>query len=262
MDLLGSLALWISVLFAGPAGVLALVLPDITEPDFIRRCVQAHNAHRSRASPPAANMRLMTWDDALARGARSWARHCKASHNPVLQRVGHIHPEFRRVGENIWLGTPYSAFTVESAVQSWNKEGADYTHRNHSCARVCGHYTQLMWATSYKVGCAVHVCSRGIDNFSSHPESTIFVCDYGDAGNVFGFPPYIVGLACSSCGTEKCQDKLCTDPIRDSDKRYDWSPGWDLVPKSSAHRLLNWLTSVGLLLPTGMCWLLYFYATH
>lgn len=30
------------------------------------------------------------------------------------------------------------------------------------------------------------------------------------SGNVFGFTPYIVGLACSKCGVEKCRDKLCS----------------------------------------------------
>ncbi|XP_076848997.1 glioma pathogenesis-related protein 1b isoform X1 [Brachyhypopomus gauderio] len=261
MDLPGCLALWIWALLAGSSGVLSHVLPDITDPAFIRRCVQAHNVHRSRANPPAANMRMMSWDDTLARGAQSWARHCKASHNPLLQQVGRVHPEFRRVGENIWLGSPYSAFTVESAIHTWNKEGADYTHQNQSCARVCGHYTQLMWATSYRLGCAVHVCSGGIDNFSTNPESTIFVCDYGDVGNVFGVPPYIVGLACSSCGTERCKDKLCTDPDRDKDMRYDWTPGWDFGP-SSAHVPSHWLNNPRLRLPFGICWILYFYATH
>ncbi|MCI4379551.1 hypothetical protein PGIGA_G00229730 [Pangasianodon gigas] len=336
MDLLTCMLLWISVLLSGPSGARAFMLPDIGEPEFIRRCVQAHNVHRSRAQPPAANMRSMSWDDALARGARSWARHCRASHNPVLKQEGkahpefrHVgeniwlgapysaftvesavnswnkegadytlannscarlcghytqswddalargarswarhcrashnpvlkqegkaHPEFRHVGENIWLGAPYSAFTVESAVNSWNKEGADYTLANNSCARLCGHYTQLMWATSYKVGCAVHVCSRGIENFSKHPESTIFVCNYGDAGNVFGFTPYIVGLACSKCGMEKCRDKLC---------RYDWVPGWDLGPSGSAQAVSDWLNGSKLQLLAGSFWLLYFYAMH
>ncbi|XP_027013367.2 glioma pathogenesis-related protein 1b isoform X4 [Tachysurus fulvidraco] len=253
MDLLTCVLLWISVLLSGPFGARAFMLPDIGDPDFIRTCVQTHNVYRSRAHPPAANMRSMSWDNTLARGARSWARHCKASHNPVLKQEGKAHADFRQVGENIWLGAPYSAFTVESAINSWNKESADYTHGNNTCARVCGHYTQLMWATSYKIGCAVHVCSRGIENFSNHPESTIFVCNYGDAGNVFGFTPYIVGLACSKCGVEKCRDKLC---------KYDWIPGWDLGPGGSAQGLSDWLNGSKLQLLTGSFWLLYFYATH
>ncbi|KAI5624307.1 GLIPR1-like protein 1 precursor, partial [Silurus asotus] len=256
MDLLGSLLMWISVLMSGLFGARAFLLPDIREPEFIRRCVQAHNVHRARAQPPAANMRSMSWDDVLAREARSWARHCKGSHNPVLKQEGRAHPEFWHVGENIWLGAPYSAFTVESAVNSWNKEGADYTLGNNSCARVCGHYTQLMWATSYKVGCAVHVCSRGIENFSNHPQSTIFVCNYGDTGNVFGITPYIVGLACSKCGVEKCRDKLCSKKTRNTFTRNDWTPGWDLGPGGSAQGVSDWLNGSKLQLLAGIFWIL------
>ncbi|XP_062861144.1 glioma pathogenesis-related protein 1b [Trichomycterus rosablanca] len=252
MDLLLSLVMWISLLLSSFTCVFTFMLPDISEPDFIRRCVQAHNAQRSRAQLPAANMRSMSWDDSLARGARSWAKHCKGSHNPVLQQHGLAHPEFRRAGENIWLGAPFSAFTVESAINSWNRGSADYTLQNSSCARICGHYTQLMWTTSYRIGCAVHVCSKGIENFSSHPESTIFVCNYGDGGPMFGFPPYIVGLACSNCGVEKCKDKNC---------KYNWTPGWDFGPTGSADKVFHWLTSYKLQLPIGICWLLYFYAT-
>ncbi|XP_053356852.1 glioma pathogenesis-related protein 1b isoform X2 [Clarias gariepinus] len=247
------LLLCLSVLLPALPGARAFLLPDISEPDFIRRCVMAHNTQRSRVQPPAANMRSMSWDASLARGARSWARHCKASHNPVLKQESLAHPAFRHVGENIWLGAPYSAFKIESAINSWNREGADYTIGNNSCAKVCGHYTQLMWATSYKVGCAVHVCSRGIEDFSNNPQSTIFVCNYGDAGNVFGVTPYIVGLACSRCGVEKCRDKLC---------KYDWIPGWDLGPSGSAQAVSDWPNGSNLRLLTGSFWLLYFYTTH
>lgn len=58
MDSLGFLVLRISVLLYGTCGALAL-LPGITEPEFIRRCVLAHNAHRSRVSPPAASLHSM-----------------------------------------------------------------------------------------------------------------------------------------------------------------------------------------------------------
>lgn len=58
MDSLGGLLLRISVLLYGSFGVLAL-LPGITEPEFIRRCVQAHNTHRSRVTPAAVSARSM-----------------------------------------------------------------------------------------------------------------------------------------------------------------------------------------------------------
>ncbi|XP_056334590.1 glioma pathogenesis-related protein 1b [Danio aesculapii] len=247
MDSLGGLLLRISVVLFGSCSVLAL-LPGITEPEFIRRCVKAHNTHRARVSPPAASARSMSWDKELAKGARERARNCKGSHYPSLGHFGH--PLFGWMGENIWLGSPFSAFSVENAVHRWSKEGA-YSLKNNNCSRMCGHYAQLMWSTSFKMGCAVNVCSKGIENFSTHPESTIFVCNYGDTGHVHGVTPYIA-MGCNGCGSEICRDNVC---------RYDWFPGWDYGPPSSAHSVSYWLTNLGLCL-LGVCWLLHFYATH
>ncbi|XP_052007824.1 GLIPR1-like protein 1 [Xyrauchen texanus] len=250
MDFLSCLVLWISVLLYDTCGVLSLIRNNgITEPEFIRRCVQAHNAHRPRVTPPAASARSMSWDNELAKGARDRARHCRASYNPMLTHFGH--PLFGWMGENIWLGVPFSAFSVENAIQRWSKRGA-YSLKSNNCSRLCGQYAQLMWSTSFKVGCAVNVCSKGIENFSSHPESTIFVCNYGDTGHVHGVTPYISGVACSGCGSEICQDNIC---------RNDWFPGWDYGPTSSAHITSYWLTNLGLCLQ-GVCWTLIYYATH
>ncbi|XP_065138804.1 glioma pathogenesis-related protein 1b [Paramisgurnus dabryanus] len=248
MDSLSCFVLRISVLLYGTCGVLALI-PGISEPEFIRRCVLAHNAHRSRASPTTASLRSVSWDKELAKGARDRARHCKASHGPSMPHFGH--PLFGWMGENIWLGVPFSAFSVENAVQRWNNERA-YSLKNNNCSRLCGHYGQLMWSTSFKMGCAVNVCTKGIENFSTHPESTIFVCNYGDTGHVHGVTPYISGVACSGCGSEICRNNVC---------RHDWFPGWDYGPTSSAQRFSYWLIYVGLCLQ-GVCWLLDFYATH
>ncbi|XP_067275731.1 glioma pathogenesis-related protein 1b [Pseudorasbora parva] len=247
MDSLGGLLLRISVLLYGSVGVLAL-LPGITEPEFIRRCVQAHNTQRSRITPAAVSARSMSWDNELAKGARDRARHCKSSHHPGLAHFGH--PPFGWMGENIWLGAPFSAFSVENAIHRWNKEGVYSLKNNNNCSRMCGHYAQLMWSTSYKLGCAVNVCSKGIENYSTHPESTIFVCNYGDTGQVHGVTPYIPGGACSGCGSVSCRDNVC---------RYDWFPGWDYGPPSSALSISYWLTNLGLCL-LGVCW--HFYVTH
>ncbi|XP_051952825.1 GLIPR1-like protein 1 [Xyrauchen texanus] len=252
MNSFGCLVLRLSVLLCGTCGVLSLIRNNgITEPEFIRRCVKAHNnAHRSRASTtPAASARSMSWDNELAKGARDRARHCRASYNPMLAHFGH--PLLGWMGENIWLGVPFSAFSVENAIQRWSREGA-YSYRNSNCSRLCGHYAQLMWSTSFKLGCAVNVCTKGIKNFSSHPESTIFVCNYGDTGHVHGITPDIAGVTCSGCGSEICYDNVC---------RSDWFPGWDYGPASSAHGISYWLTNLGLCL-SGVCGTLIYYATH
>ena len=40
---------------------------------------------------------------------------------------------------------------------------------------LCG---QVVWANSYKVGCAVHLCPDGIEGFSKGHASAHFLCNY------------------------------------------------------------------------------------
>ena len=62
-------------------------------------------------------------------------------------------------------------------VDEWGAESADYNARLDTCApgRQCGHYTQLVWASTEDVGCGMAVCpSRG----------QVWVCNYRPRGNV------------------------------------------------------------------------------
>uniref|UniRef100_A0A673KYH0 GLIPR1-like protein 1 n=1 Tax=Sinocyclocheilus rhinocerous TaxID=307959 RepID=A0A673KYH0_9TELE len=155
---------------------------DITDPAFIEECVREHNKHRADVTPTAANMRYMTWDEGLAETARAWARFCLFEHNIYLREVRRIHPTFTSVGENIWAGAPYSLFKPESAVKLWKDEDQDYNYDTDQCTKVCGHYTQIVWADSYKVGCAAQACPNGVaeTTFSTKP-GIIFVCNYATA---------------------------------------------------------------------------------
>ncbi|KAI1887978.1 hypothetical protein AGOR_G00180320 [Albula goreensis] len=207
--------------------------PDITDPSFISKCVDVHNRYRSGVSPTASNMFHMTWDVALARSARGWARNCAFFHNPRLETPRELHPSFSHVGENIWVGAPYSTFSVERALKTWYDEVYHYDYNTMSCSDVCGHYTQVVWATSYKVGCAVQICPDGVEKFTKNP-GVIFVCNYGEGGNFRGEHPYRAGTSCSECGSGRCRGKLCYDAERDKSINYDWTPAWDPDEASSA----------------------------
>ncbi|NXF06858.1 GLIP1 protein, partial [Smithornis capensis] len=170
-------------------------LPDIRDPKFIEECVQTHNRFRSGVGPPASNMLYMTWDPDLAKTARGWAKKCLFKHNTHLGQPGQAHPKFKSVGENLWTGS-LSAFTAKGAITSWYNEVKYYTYATRKCTKVCGHYTQVVWATSYKVGCAVHFCPRV--TYSSITNAAHFLCNYGPAGNL-PMQPYKTGAACSGC---------------------------------------------------------------
>lgn len=215
-------------------GVESVSLPEITDGNFIEECVKEHNRARSSVSPPATDMRYMTWDEGLAITARAWARRCLFQHNIYLRDVRRMHPKFSSVGENIWAAYPPSQFSVRKAVNdSWVNEKIHYDYEKNDCVG-CGHYTQVVWANSYKVGCAVQLCKDGVkDTGFDQEQGVIFVCNYATAGNYAGEKPYKAGQPCSQCdGT--CEDKLCRNPARDALQRYTWTPDWDPALKSGS----------------------------
>lgn len=203
-----------------------MTLPQINDKEFISECVEEHNAARLNVNPPASDMLYMSWDEALAVTARAWARHCDFQHNVHLREPGRMHPTFTSIGENIWTGSPPSTFSIKRAMQSWVNESKHYSFGKNACTAVCGHYTQVVWAKSYKVGCAVQLCPNGVKRFDPH-ESAIFVCNYSPGGNIRGRKPYEANsLQCSGC-EGKCEQKLCRSPERDIQKSYNWTPDWD-----------------------------------
>ncbi|KAG8513962.1 Glioma pathogenesis-related protein 1, partial [Galemys pyrenaicus] len=223
-------------------------LPDIKNEDFIKDCVRMHNKFRSEVNPVASNMLYMTWDPALAQIAKEWARNCHFSHNPHLSNK--LHPNFTSLGENIWTGS-ISMFSVSSAITPWYNEVQFYNFNDKKCndKEVCGHYTQVVWADSYKVGCAVQFCPK-VAGFMSLSNGAHFVCNYGPSGN---YPtwPYKKGPTCSACRKgDMCLDNLCANPKRDKVTRY-YSvvfPDWQIYPRNRKLSLFLIVSSPILLL--------------
>lgn len=85
---------------------------------------------------------LQSWDAALAKTAKAWAKKCKFNHNTYLELPGKMHPAFHFVGENIWTGTA-RIFSVDAALRSWFNEVSSYDFSTNTCTDMCGHYTQV-----------------------------------------------------------------------------------------------------------------------
>ncbi|XP_072198163.1 GLIPR1-like protein 2 [Excalfactoria chinensis] len=198
-------------------------LPTISDKAFIRECVRSHNVFRRNVDPPASNMRFMTWDAALARTARAWANKCIFDHNMYLNLKYYAHPYFTSIGENLWIGS-HQIFDVKDAIKAWYDEVRSYNYSLETCSKVCGHYTQIVWDDSYKLGCAVVFCKEvgGIRNAAN------FVCNYAPSGN-FQRRPYQEGPPCSNCAKRDfCDRKLCRNAERDKIVYYSrWTPPWD-----------------------------------
>ncbi|XP_067906146.1 GLIPR1-like protein 1 [Heterodontus francisci] len=234
------LALWQMLSLCVPSATTFIAIND---PQFIQNCVEQHNQFRTAVIPPAREMFAMTWDEALAKSARAWSRTCLFKHNPSLQKKGAVHPTFFPVGENIFIST--GSFNPMQAIKRWNDEVIDYDYSTNLCKskKVCGHYTQVVWAKSYKVGCSVSDCPKGIKGSGLKGPAVIFVCNYAPAGNYIGTLPYTSGESCGSC-PYNCNDGLCRDAKRDAIKKYpNWNPDFGSASISFCDQLLL-LTSI------------------
>jgi len=114
--------------------------------------VKHHNV--LRAQEDAANMEMMTWNESLAAAAKDWVIKCTWEHGfPPLPGSS-----FTSYGQNLYMigGAPMD---VVDGVQAWYDEKFDYDYDTLGCTagKLCGHYTQVVWATSRQVGSVVAI---------------------------------------------------------------------------------------------------------
>ncbi|XP_052062033.1 GLIPR1-like protein 1 [Mytilus californianus] len=159
--------------------------------------LQLHNDARNSVQPSASNMQQMTWSNELASVAQTYANKCVWSHNSARSSQA---SSFYYVGENIYVTTSSYGY-LDSGVASWVNEKKDYDYASNSCSGVCGHYTQVVWADSTKLGCAVGSCAT-MTNLPSYFKNVKFlVCNYGPGGNYNGVKPYEQGTASNDNGS-------------------------------------------------------------
>ncbi len=129
-----------------------------------------HNQERAAVGAPA-----LLWSARLARDARTWAERLAAS--GVFQHDGANTSE----GENLWMGTR-GAFRLEDMVSGWVNEKAQFRRVRSWQANFhrVGHYTQMIWARTSAVGCALAQSAR----------YEYLVCRYDPPGNVWNESPY------------------------------------------------------------------------
>ncbi|MEO0348735.1 MAG: CAP domain-containing protein [Cyanobacteria bacterium P01_A01_bin.15] len=154
---------------------------DLSTQTGIDQMLSAHNVVRQRVGVDGLN-----WSSDLAVGAQDWANTLIEqgiySHSPASQRQdGYI-------GENLANARVFGVGTVyqspATAIQGWIDEAQHYDYGSNRCApgQVCGHYTQMVWADTTAVGCAV---AR-----SDNQKREVWVCHYEPGGNVVGQRPY------------------------------------------------------------------------
>lgn len=114
------------------------------------------------------------------------------------------------VGENWYSGNPHDSLTG-GATNAWvdfvwpiawggnNCSERQNYHGDGGCSGEVGHYTQVLWSNTVKVGCGFRT-GWGT------------VCNYSPSGNFVGQLPFTMGPSCSACPASHpyCNDGLCS----------------------------------------------------
>lgn len=140
--------------------------------NFEARILAVHNRERALVGAPP-----LRWDPALAAAA--------AGYGPALSQLGKLaHSEYSTrwgQGENLFMGTR-GAYSLDEMTKDWVAEKKLFrpgifpkVSRTGHVGDV-GHYTQMIWRTTTRVGCAIY----------SDAKWDFFVCRYSPPGNILG----------------------------------------------------------------------------
>lgn len=156
--------------------------------------VAAHNVVRVRAGlaavAPSAALAARAQEVVDATLARPG---CEIFHSSASSRMDGRGGDFFYVGENLYK-VDGAAPTGYGVADAWYAELADYRYGTvgSSCTKKClgrerpcmtGHFTQMLWARTEEVGCALGTCP-GQDDVH------VVVCQYGPGGNIVGEEPF------------------------------------------------------------------------
>ncbi|MEJ3658461.1 CAP domain-containing protein [Actinomycetes bacterium KLBMP 9759] len=136
-----------------------------------------HNAARADVGVPA-----LTWDAGLAADAQAWADQLGSQGGAL------VHAKNTGQGENLYRNSDAGS-NPSAAVDSWVAERpnyaaatnkTDYNTETNPEAKGFGHWTQVVWKNTTKVGCGTATGAFG----------AVTACRYAPPGNVKGQLPY------------------------------------------------------------------------
>lgn len=158
---------------------------DIDLSDLKSACLDHHNVHRSNHSAPA-----LEWDDTLASYAANTANGCVFEHDMKQGGGGYGQnlASWGTSGDMDDLKIKAAAMGITNQwyndeMGNWGTYGQDNPPSGQSLNSY-GHFTQVVWKSSTKVGCATVKCPSGtvLNGFPSW----YTVCNYSPPGNFGG----------------------------------------------------------------------------
>lgn len=145
-----------------PPSLLPNPSPPAKVPAQYRAVHDLHNSYRRRHG-----VRVLAWSPRVAASAEAWARKCLFQHESQS-----------RFGENLYAvwGMPDVGRALSNAAAAWYDEISEYSYNNPGFSMKTGHFTQMVWKNSRRLGCAARQCGP----------MTLVVCRYDPPGNVMG----------------------------------------------------------------------------
>ena len=142
------------------------------EPAVVAGVTAAHNAARC-AAPTDNPMPPLLWDPTVASVAQAYADQLASQGCPLSHSSGPY-------GENLFWGS--GSYSAQEVVDAWMSEEPCYDPGSGQCTcQPCGHYTQIVWRQSLRLGCGASECSDG---------GIVWVCNYDPPGNFIGQPAF------------------------------------------------------------------------
>lgn len=141
----------------------------------VRQVLMAHNRARAKV-----DVGPLVWSEKLAIYAQEWADYL-ASASRRMEHRPHSGKWRQEHGENLFMGT-VGYYGVADAVSTWEREKSAYHGEPISMSNLYtyGHYTQLVWKNTRRIGCAKVEYSGNV----------MIVCNYDPPGNVLGQRAY------------------------------------------------------------------------
>jgi uncharacterized protein YkwD len=150
----------ITVLLTAILVVLTALMQQVSaavSASVAKNIVNRHNKYRTKHHAPP-----LKWDETLANYAQKWSNGCVFEHSQG------------QYGENLGLGYP----NWTSVVDAWYGEVKDYNYNKPGFSMDTGHFTQVVWKGTTKIGCGVKTCNNLSKGFK------LYTCSYSSYGNI------------------------------------------------------------------------------
>lgn len=130
----------------------------------VTTAINRHNKYRNLHQ--SGNL---IWNSSIANKAQTWTNNCIFGHDPST-----------KYGENIyatWGSFSNNTDFIKNAIDLWYSEVKYYNYSKPGFSSKTGHFTQVVWKNTKRLGCGVKKCKDGM---------VIISCQYDPVGNYIG----------------------------------------------------------------------------